>query len=231
MSKLFVSPTGTKYSLKDRQDVIYEVLQQTGYFEMQLVNMSIDHLLNNPNTTVIDVGANIGTYCLEIAQAFPDLPIYAFEPLVGAYNELIENIQLNQFTNILPRKLALGAVSGSIEGEVPRDDQAYGHISLSKEANIARGTDYDCDKTIYAVSALDDFNFENVSLIKIDVEGMELEVLQGAVDTLERCSPMIMFEAWDRDWYAKQRTELLEFVQSIGYTNLLIMGENIIATK
>lgn len=228
---LFVSPTGTKYDLKDRTDIIYEVLQRTGYFEAELINLSADHLLKNPNTTVIDVGANIGTYCLEIAQIFPDHQIYAFEPLVGAYNELQENIQLNQFTNILPRRIALGAASGFLEGESPRLTDAYGHISLSKEANIARGTDYECEKAIYVVSVLDDFHFQNVSLIKIDVEGMELEVLQGAADTIERCSPMLMFEAWDRDWYAKPRAELLEYVRLIGYTNMLMMGENIIATK
>jgi hypothetical protein len=69
-----------------------------------------------------------------------------------------------------------------------------------------------------------------VSLIKIDVEGMELEVIEGAVDTINRCSPMLIFEAWDTDWFAVHRTKVMQFVESLGYS-LTVMNDDIIAIK
>jgi FlaA1/EpsC-like NDP-sugar epimerase len=59
---------------------------------------------------------------------------------------------------------------------------------------------------------IDSFDLNNVSLIKIDVEGMELKVLSGAVDTLQRCQPVVLFEHHKTD-----RTKAENLLQEVGY--------------
>ena len=227
---LFTSPTGVKYQINDRQDIIYEVLQQYGYFETELIQLSIEHLTKFPGV-IVDVGANIGTYCLELAVKFPECKIYAFDPIIPTYEELQANIALNGFTNIEAYRLGLGDKECELEAEDPDRSGSYGGLTLLTEIDRIRGGHGFFNNTaVYQIKTLDSFNLSDVSLIKIDVEGMEFEVIQGAVETINRCSPMILFEAWDRDWFAEHRSKLMRFTESLGY-NLIVMNDNIIAVK
>ena len=230
---IFTSPTGVKYQINDRQDIIYEVLQQYGYFETELIELSIEHLTKRPGV-IVDVGANIGTYCLEIANKFPECKIYAFDPVLPTYEELQANIALNGFTNIEIYRVGLGDVECELEAEDPNRSGSYGPVTLLSEINKIRGDiqipDTSIDSAVYKVRTLDSFNLENVSLIKIDVEGMELEVIKGAVDTISRCSPMLISEAWNLPWFQEHRTKLMQFVENLGYT-LTVFNDDIIAVK
>jgi len=226
---IFTSPTGVKYKINDREDIIYEVLQKYGYFETELIEISLEYLDKHPGT-IVDVGANIGTYCLELAVKFPEYKIYAFDPIVPTYEELTTNISLNGFTNIEAYQVALGDREYELQAEDPNRSGAYGGITLLEEIEKIRGGVGFFNTISYNVRTLDSFNLENVSLIKIDVEGMELDVIAGSVDTITRCSPMLIFEAWDRDWFAEHRAKLINFVDSLGYS-MNIIGDNIVAVK
>ena len=74
------------------------------------------------------------------------------------------------------------------------------------------------------------FRSDDVRLIKIDVEGMELEVLKGAVLTIQAHDyPPIMFEAWThKEWFQPKRQELISFLESLGY-EIHNMGEDNVA--
>ena len=78
--------------------------------------------------------------------------------------------------------------------------------------------------------ALDDIGFEDVKLIKIDVEGHELEVLQGGVETLKANNyPPIIFEAWTwKPWYQEKRKALFDYLKGLGY-HIQELGENNLA--
>ena len=79
---------------------------------------------------------------------------------------------------------------------------------------------------------LDDLNLNNIQFLKIDVEGVELKVLEGAVKTLKRNKyPPIMYETWQDDWYSKQRKKILFYLKEIGYTCNLFLGCDNIAFK
>jgi hypothetical protein len=81
------------------------------------------------------------------------------------------------------------------------------------------------------MKTLDSFQFENVSFIKIDVEGFEKEVLMGAVDTLRRNNyPKILFESWG-NWKEKEgvpadqiRKELFVYLEGLGYKVMGVSG-------
>ena len=224
---IYTSPTGTKYDLQDRRDVIYEVLQDTGYFEEDIIIIIENHLRYNPGA-VIDVGANIGTVCIELATRFRNLQFHAFEPLDLAYKELENNITLNGYTNIKPYNVALSDCIETLIGEDPQPIYAYGHISLKPHINVLRNS-VPHFVTSYNAVPLDLYEFKDVSVLKIDVEGMEINVLRGAVNTIQRCRPMIIFEAWGNDWFIEERKKVVDFVRSLGYNLNLNYGDNIIA--
>ena len=69
------------------------------------------------------------------------------------------------------------------------------------------------------IDTLDSFQIDGVVLIKIDVEGMELDVLKGGIETIKYNNyPPIMFEAWThKEWFLPRRTELVKFLEDLGY--------------
>ena len=62
-------------------------------------------------------------------------------------------------------------------------------------------------------------------MVKIDVEGSELDVIKGSVETLKRSNyPPILFESWNEEWYEKNKQELFQFISSLGYAIYPVMG-------
>lgn len=226
--KIFISPTNTKFVINNRRDIIYECLHKYGFFDEHNIKEAINHLKDNPGI-VLDIGANIGTFCCEIASRFPNYTIHAFEPVPLTFSELEKNIELNDFKNIVSHNIGISNKVGVVEGQTAHSEGSFGSITLSEEVETLRSNDIIHVKSLYDVFTVDSFEFESVSLIKIDVEGMEHEVFLGAVDTIKRCRPVILFECWNRDWFAEKRKELLEFVEGLGY-NIRPMDDDNIAT-
>ena len=70
---------------------------------------------------------------------------------------------------------------------------------------------------------LDSYNFKNISIMKIDVEGHEIAVLEGALNTIKRNKPKILIEVWNRP---KRQKEFMEFMKKINYKVKKISGED-----
>ncbi len=124
---------------------------------------------------IIDVGANIGIFSLAASQNFQNAEIYALEPHPDAYSRLVENLKLNRADNVRPLNRAVCSMSGPVR--------------LSAGASTTAGSVSDAGNLSIDGISLDDLCAEraidHVGLLKIDVEGGEVEVLRGAGKTLE----------------------------------------------
>ena len=125
----------------------------------------------------------IGTHALLMGRlAGPQGRVYAFEPQRKVYRELRRNIELNGLANVTALRYAVGAETRIVEMNPPREIgvvEASGNRLVGKalgEGGVAVGAGGDRAE----MRPLDSFGFGSVSLLKIDVEGFEDEVLAGA---------------------------------------------------
>lgn len=149
-----------------------------------------------PMDIFVDVGAHVGSWCLNLASYCKH--VIAFEPDAAIFAALSENIKLNNINNIHQFQIA---VSNHTGGEMLTVMES-GHSTLFQQHPLREVDGNATDAFIKGrvpVNAvmLDDFLFPmkgNVDLIKIDVEGNEVKVLQGALETIERCKPSLFVE-------------------------------------
>jgi FkbM family methyltransferase len=162
--------------------------------------------LISPGQVVLDIGANIGAHTLCFAQLVgPSGAVLAFEPQRIVFQMLCGNMALNAVTNVFANHLALGREVGTVL--VPVLDYAqpgnYGGLALGSFASGER----------VSVVPLDSLDLPRCDFIKIDVEGMERDVLEGAARTIERFQPTLYVEN-DR---AEHSQALIAHLLGIGY--------------
>jgi FkbM family methyltransferase len=178
--------------------------------------------MDKPDGVVLDIGANLGTFCVPLAQKIPQLKFHAFEPQRIVSYQLCANIIINSLDNVYTYEFALSNEDANVELAMPdyTKETNIGAFSVNKEV---RENEYECttvnttDKI--QLLPLDLLAFNNVKLIKIDVEGHELEVLKGGIETIKANDyPPIIFEAWTlKPWFQKKRKTLFDYLEGHGY--------------
>ncbi|MDC7788250.1 FkbM family methyltransferase [Rhodoplanes sp. TEM] len=178
----------------------------------------------------IDCGANIGVHTIEWAKAMHGWgEVLAFEAQERIFYALAGNITMNNCFNARAVWAAVGAQDGSIT--VPQPNylvpSSFGSLEIRKRETtefIGQEIDYaDGHGVETRLLALDGLSPERLDLLKIDVEGMELEVLKGADETLRRCRPQVIVEAIKSDEAA-----LRDRLAALGY-QVFPMGNNLLA--
>ncbi len=159
------------------------------YEEWAQVEIDILSHFIQKDSIVVDVGAYIGTH----SRAFSELVgsggnVYAFEPNGFIYPFLVKNTKNIQHKNITIYPFALGA-AGEKRKLINGKNVQWNFGAVRLEPMEKEGDELDID-----VKMLDDMNIDRVDFIKIDVEGMELEVLDGAEKTIEQSKPIIFQE-------------------------------------
>ena len=182
-----VKVDGTQFLIFKGQDLISNHLKQELY-ENNVHQLALKILLDKPDGLVLDIGANLGTFCVPLAQKIPQLKFHAFEPQRIVSYQLCANVIINSLENVYTYELALSNESVSVDLAMPdyTAETNIGAFSIDKEV---RNNEYEC-KTVNTTDRIDvvplDFlTLNNIRLIKIDVEGHELEVLQGGIETIK----------------------------------------------
>ena len=172
------------------KDVMGRHLYKRGVHESVLSNFVLQQLPLHDDAVVLDIGANLGWYSLLLAKRCPKARIHAFEPEPRNLALLRENLAQNGITNVTVHPVAVAERSGKMQF-YPYPDKNMGRHSLVPMAGM---------KPIEVpVITVDEFLREQriapaaVEFVKIDVEGYELPVLQGA-RTLLAARPTILAE-------------------------------------
>lgn len=142
--------------------------------------------LVTPESIVIEVGANIGTHTVRLARVAKE--VIAFEPQRFCFYLLCANIALNQLVNARAHQVALGDHASLAPMPLldPRCENNFGGVEMGeKGAGVHERV---------TMLPLDDMKTRRCDLLKIDVEGMEYEVLIGAAETIHRFRPLIYCE-------------------------------------
>lgn len=168
--------------------------------------------------TIIDAGANIGNHSIFFSKYFNADTIVPFECNSVAIEVFKTNIELNRCKNINIEYLGIGLSDTSSLGAVSRTNM--NNLGATSYILAADGD--------ISFNSIDNFNFVNVTLIKVDCEGMDLSVLKGAAETIKRCRPILFFECFNN-----QYCDAKALINSIEYKTLheflYVNSRNIIA--
>jgi FkbM family methyltransferase len=174
--------------------------------------------LHRPGT-IVDAGAHDGRLTLPLA-ALPGARVLAFEPLPPAFARLLAAVA-PAGDRVTVRPEALSDRAGTLTLEVPRVGGAAQEewASVVKDYATIRRADPrvdGIDRYTVAALPLDALALSDLTALKIDVEGAEAEVLQGARDTLRRCRPVVSAEIEERHRPGSTRT-VPALLRPIGY--------------
>lgn len=171
-----------------------------------------------PQSSFVDIGAHTGTWSMILGLS-SGLPVRAFEaqPWLAAMTNA--GFALNEMSNCNCSQGALSDTDGPVTMFIPRKTNqstltAVGFDSDGESVDLETGGASIIDKIARLEAGMIELKLQSrtldsymtfPSLIKIDVEGAELEVLRGAIRTIKDCKPTIIFECWDVEY--GQRTE------------------------
>lgn len=181
-----------------------------------------------PDTTVFDVGANVGDY----TRLFSVLvgargSVHAFEPIPETHRLLMRAV--SNRTNVRVHQMAAGDRSASRDMTVVAGD--FGQASLADDAAHGKGADSSRRQFHVRVVTLDDTmqtgDISPPAFIKIDVEGAERMVLLGAGALIAAHKPVLFFEVF-ADWtrrFGYTPLDLLRDVEALGYTECYLLDD------
>jgi FkbM family methyltransferase len=220
---------GIQYNL-DLGEIIDSSLFYSGTFE-EPEERIIESIIKQ-GMIIFDIGANVGYHTFRMASlSSPNGVVYAFEPTQWAYDRLMLNAKLNpDIKNIRFNKLAL---SEKDEGNQNLYIQSS-YRNDGKQENKLEKIEFVRLDTYFEKNKI-----ANLDFIKIDVDGYEKKVISGAINSLKKFKPIILFEICPSLMIKNGDlpSDLVHLLESIGYTfeseernkinNLIALCENI----
>lgn len=185
----------------------------------------------NDNWTILDIGANCGWYSLALGRKFPNARIHAFEPIRHTFDILKKNIERNELSNnITAHPIGVSNQEGFID--FLYTPECSGATSL-KLAGHPKKTHSELQNITCPITTLDVFCRENAispQLIKCDVEGAELMVIQGGIHTIASCRPVLLIELL-RKWAKKfdyHPNSVIDILDQLGYAAYTLRSDTLV---
>ena len=184
-------------------------------------------------TDGLDIGVYQGIYSYEISKYAKTVHAFEFNPIIYPFlnrniYKIINNIKLYNFG--LSNKNGKTILRIPIRNKLAKEENYEEFFEMGR-ATIHDKNEFSEFRTFSVnVKKLDDFRFENpISFIKIDVEGHELEVIEGAIATINRNKPILLVEIEER--YSKRKViDTIKFVNALGYKSYYFNEKELINT-
>lgn len=219
--------SGAPVFLCDRQDqriAPIEILN-FGHYENNEFQMMNKLIAKSGN--ILDIGANIGFYSVHLAKANSQVKIFSFEPLPKTFSYLKKHIELNKCTSVTINNFGFSDKEGEF------DYFYYG--SGSGNASLANlSGQKDVLQIKCKVKTLDSYIQDSklkVDFIKCDVEGAELFVFRGGLETIRRDRPIVFTEIlrkWSRQ-FNYDPNEIFKLFAELDYKAYFVKDEKLIA--
>ena len=153
------------------------------------------------NAIILDVGANVGSHTIYWALERKAKKVYSFEPFAPTFDVLSNNIILNKLTDVV-----------TIFNKGLSNEACKAKVKMFRACNVGGTAFTKSDDGDADFIPLDSIQFsEKIDLIKIDVEGHEIETLEGARETIYKHKPVIVIESFNK------KEEVDNFLIPMGY--------------
>lgn len=192
-----------RWIIENPEDIIQKYLMNGKFFEADRLEYMSQHI--NENDTVIDIGANIGNHTVFLSKYTKAKLIYAIEPLVIAYKMLLCNIALNYCHNVNVDYIGLGlnafehvgypytVYEKTNLGATRIFAEEYPKTFIETYKNYYKEDPWKHHR-VMLVTGDSLFHDKKIDFMKIDVEGMEMQVLNGLQSTIDKNKPKIFIE-------------------------------------
>ena len=215
-TKTVILPDGNRLTGYRGELVFDYICSRCNYTEVSLFERWFLPRANELHN-IYDIGANIGDHAVYFAT-HSKANIFSFEPMPVTFEMLKKNIEQNDISDRVKLfNCALGAEDSSAKMQIVTDNMGACSISNEGTENVQ-------------VKRLDNMNLPLPDLVKIDVEGYELEVLKGMERTLRESSPVLWIEIFED---TETMPETYRFLSSLGYLPVDCgeLPENVLFTK
>lgn len=212
--------------IEDERAAPIEILNFKNYEPNELKMM---RKILKKDSILLDIGANIGWYCLNLAGNVSKGHIFAFEPIPKTYKFLKKNIALNNIKNVKLYNFGLSDKNG--EEIFYYDPKLSGAASLRKLHKNRKKIKIKC-----RLKKLDGFINKitpRIDFIKCDVEGAEIFVVKGGLKTIKKYLPILFLEML-RKWSAKfnyHPNDIIKILKEIGYSCYYVKNNKLINIK
>ena len=203
------------------QKMLYQLCREGVLYERATSLLAVSAL--RPGDIVIDIGAHVGFFSTLCRLATgPDGAGFAFEPLPDTFRRLRDNLAINEFSNVLALPLALSDRSGSAVFHIDPNNEGESTLIVKPQAETCEVEVSTLDECFAAGFA------QRPRLMKIDVEGVELRVLQGGKQFFADSAPDVVICELSRGALAADgasENALRDFFVARGYRCAVINNE------
>lgn len=193
-------------------------LKSTGGWNDRIIDNCLACL--SDGETFFDIGANSGYVTTAVAAARPSSPVFAFEPLPDLSGNIAATAAKNDFKTVTVYELALSNSTGHADFYLPGHSIHASFVSRSRNAR----------KIVVPTFRMDELIQSNAipvpKVIKTDVEGAELQVFEGALQTLKDYKPTVLFESdVNCERFGYRPSDLVAILKGVGYSEIYFVDD------